>query len=326
MKPNFPEYPQFVSEYENISNPTEANDFFAKYGVGNVQNGVSKPFERQLAYELLLDILNSINPEKYQNIHKGTPYYFIGWTAYQYRDFAKAIFYMDAAVSEDLKFLDIKSKVHTTPTLNFFLLQPTQSSSGFNFHVELHDVVSSTLKLYMKNGGGTISIDKFRSQFIDELLYSDPKDRSLLTALYTFLLEYEESVKQVNLRSNNGGSILPFLDHLFDGARILESLLEKKGDCGETLRPKIVNTKAISVTEDVLKSRQTLADAENVYTTLLNSSFQDRNFASAFIIRNTTGHSLLWPDNFNASSYTLLYNSLINSIFWTIEKLWLYTN
>jgi hypothetical protein len=138
-------------------------------------------------------------------------------------------------------------------------------------------------------------------------------------------LEYQEKVMQINLRSDRGGTIQPFLDHLFDGARLLESLLEKKGGKGKLLT-KIVNTSEIAVTKNVLKSNSTLSDAEQEFNkhVAAGSSFQDCNFASSYIIRNTTAHSLLWPDQFTSgSSYTKLYNNLINSIFWTIEKLWL---
>ncbi len=320
----YPGNSQLVSDYGKISNPTEADTFFAIYGVGNATFGVHIPFERQIAYELLLEILKSLDPVQYHRIHKGTPYYFIGWTAYQYRDFAKAIFYMDAAVSEDLKFPDVKNKSSTRPSLEFFLLKSDPGPSGLATHLALRDVVKKTLQKYNSYGGGVITIDGFRNKFIDDLLYAGPKDRSLLTALYTFLLEYQEKEKQIKLRSDTGGTIQPFLDHLFDGARLLESLLEKKGGTG-TLHPKIVNTSAIAVTRSVLKGNSTLSDAEQEFNNQVaaGSSFQDCNFASAYIIRNTTGHSLLWPDKFTSgNSYATLYNNLINSIFWTIEKLW----
>ena len=321
----YPGNSQLVVDYRNISNPTEADIFFAKYGVGNATSGVHIPFERLVAYEVLLEILKSLDTVQYHKIHKGTPYYFVGWTAYQYRDFAKAIFYIDAAVSEDLKFPEVQNRSSTRPSLEFFLLKSDPGPSGLATHLALRDVFEKALQKYNSNGGRIITIDGLSNTFINDLLYAGPKDRSLLTALFTFLWESQEIEKQINLRSDTGGTIQPFLDHLFDGARLLESLLEKKGGTG-TLRPKIVNTSAIAVTPSVLKSNSTLSDAEQEFNNQVaaGSSFQDCNFASSYIIRNTTGHSLLWPDQFTSgTSYTTLYNNLINSIFWTIEKLWL---
>lgn len=317
---------QLVIQYKKISTPTEADVFFAKFGVGNRTAGIDYPFERQTAYENLLEILKQIDVVQYHKIHKGTPYYFISWTAYQYLNFSKSIFYMDAAVSEDLKFPDVQNGTNTRPSLDFFLLNTEPGPSGLPAHIEMRDIVQNGLKSYHMDGGGIISVEDFKNKFVTDLLYSGPENRSILTALFTFLLEYEEKTKQINLRSDTGGSIQPFLDHLFDGARILESLLEKKGGKGNDLLKKIENTPALLVTKNVLKGNKKLSSAEEQYKTLkdMNSSFQERNFASAYIIRNTTGHSLLWTDQFSsADSYRLLFSTLLNSIFWTVEKLWL---
>lgn len=322
----FPGSNQFVLDYLNISDAIQADIFFSKYGVGNVVAGSHIPFERKLAYELLLEILISLDPVKYHDIHKGSPYYFIGWTAYQYLDFAKSIFYMDAAVSEDLKFQDVQNKTSIRPSLEFFLLKSTSLPSGLAIHLDIKNVIAKTLQDYNNNGGGTITIADFCDKFVDDLLYNGIEGRSLLTSFYTFLMEYQEKKKQILLRSNTGGSIQPFLDHLFDGARILESLLEKRGGGSGTLHPKITGTTVLNVAQSALLGQKTLADAELQHTALTSggSSFQDINFGTAYIIRNTTGHSLIWPDQFaSANSYSILYNSLVNSILWSIKKLWL---
>jgi len=236
----FPGSSQFVLDYGNISEATQADLFFAKYGVGNVTAGSHIPFERKIAYELLLEILISLDPVQYHSIHKGSPYYFIGWTAYQYHDFAQSIFYMDAAVSEDLKFPDVQAKTAVRPSLEFFLLKSTSLPSGLAVHLDIKNVITETLQDYMNNGGGTITIVDFCDKFVADLLYNGIEGRSLLTSLYTFLMEYQEKKKQILLRSNTGGSIQSFLDHLFDGARILESLLEKRGGGSGTLHQKLL--------------------------------------------------------------------------------------
>ncbi len=324
---SYPNHSDLFFEFNNISSSSDADVFFGKYGIGNLESGIHNPFERQNGYELLLYILNKYNHEKFKEIHKGTPYYFIAWTSYQYQDFAKAIYYMDAAVSEDLKFSDVQNRLTTRPSLEFFLLNNTPGPSGLPVHLELRNIMEKTFLSYKNNGGVEISIDLFRENFINKLLYSGIEGRSLLTALYTFILEYPNKEMQIKLRSNSGGSIQPFIDHLFDGARILESLLTKPVTKSGNLRNKINHLKSkILIENEVLKDNSSLKDAEEKYKYHLEnrSSFQHSNFASAFIIRNTTGHSLLWPDQFTQTdSYTTLYNTLINSIFWTIEKLWL---
>lgn len=322
---NFPGIELLISDYSKILNVIEADEFFNKYGVGNNVFKADFPFERQFAYELLLEVLKSLDPGQYQKIHKGSPYYFISWTSYQYQNFAKAIFYMDAAVSEDLKIPEVQNMSQSRPAIDFFLLKSNTVATGLVTHLDLRNVFQSTFQNYHHNGGGVISIDHFCEKFVNPFLYNGPERRSLLTALYTFILQYDEKSKQIQLRSATGGSIQPFLDHLFDGARILESLLEAKG-VGGTLRPKITNSPELMVTQSVLKKDQTLADAEQEFNLLTanGNSFQDCNFSSSYIIRNTTGHSLLWPDQFSSNdSYSILYHTLVNSIFWTIEKQWL---
>lgn len=320
----YPNHENLIIDFKSITTCEQADDFFSKYGVGNYILDTQQPFERQNAYELLLEILYSIDSTKFKNIHKGTPYYFIGWTAFQNGNFAKAIFYFDSAISEDVYFR--KEKTYKLPAHKFFLLDNSSTSFAEKIHKELRQTISKTIKHYNAESGSNITIDNFRENFLIEMLYSDSQKRSLLTALYTFLLEYKENEKQVKLKTENGGSIQSFLDHLFDGARILESLLEIRGGEGNTLYPKITKSDKINVSKSALKSNQTLKDAEIEYYEQLTKggSFQDCNFASAYIIRNTTGHSLLWSDQFtNSQSYLNLYRHLINSIFWSIDKLWL---
>jgi len=103
--------------------------------------------------------------------------------------------------------------------------------------------------------------------------------------------------------------------------------LENRGFSGNTLNDKINKAETdIMIQKSILKGNKSLKDAEYLYKNHIEigSSFQDSNFSSSYIIRNTTAHSLLWPDQFTSTnSYTTLYNNLINSIFWCIEKLWL---
>jgi hypothetical protein len=317
---------ELITGYIKIMDAAQADAFFEKYGVGNAFFGRHIPFERMIDYELLLEILVSYDPVQYHKIHKGSPYYFIGWTAYQYRDFAKSTFYMDAAVSEDLKIQGVQEKTSMRPSLEFFLLDADSNGSGKDIHEDLKNIVSNALEDYSTNSGSSFTLNDLRTRFASDLLYTGPEERSLLTAFYTFILEYQEKKKQIILRSDTGGSIQPFLDHLFDGARILESLLQKRGSGSGTLYPRIIATSDLGVTQSALQGNKTLAEAEQQHNSLTEagSSFQDINFAAAYIIRNTTGHSLLWPDQFpNENSYDLLFKSLLNAIFWTIEKLWI---
>ena len=41
--------------------------------------------------------------KKYAAVHKGTPFYFLMWTAFDLRNYERALYYLDAAISEDVR-------------------------------------------------------------------------------------------------------------------------------------------------------------------------------------------------------------------------------
>lgn len=322
---SFPGKEQLLREFKEIDSRAKADIFFGTFGVGNTFPLPNSPFERTRAYELLCFILRNYNEAQYFNIHKGTPYYFIGWTGYEHFDFNKALFYMDAALSEDLRIPEVQNQTETRPSVDFFLLNEHSVGSARSAHDSLNKVVTDTINDFNNRSPATLHKSDFIEKFIRKLLFSGPAGRSVITAFYNLLLEFGARRLEIKLRSSASGSIQPFLDHLFDGARILESLLENSGGTGSTLRPKLLSFPSLAINSDILFPNQTLADAEGTYIRLLasNSPFQDCNFSAAYIIRNTTGHSLLWPDQFGSSnSFKTLYNCLVDSILWTIIKLW----
>lgn len=85
----------------DVSDPASGDHFFEQYTPGNAMNQIDRPLERFHDYELVLLILSSDDPQKYNQIHKGTPFYFLGWLAFELRNYEAAIFYMSAALSED---------------------------------------------------------------------------------------------------------------------------------------------------------------------------------------------------------------------------------
>ena len=74
---------------------------FVEHIPGHLGEEIDRPFELFSDHETLLQILRNDDPVKYQTIHKGTPFFFMAWTAYDMRNFEKALFYLDAAIAED---------------------------------------------------------------------------------------------------------------------------------------------------------------------------------------------------------------------------------
>ncbi|MGD0778045.1 MAG: hypothetical protein ABSC05_35120 [Candidatus Solibacter sp.] len=83
--------------------PQQGNQFFEVFGPGNIVSNPDRPFERFSDYEELLVRLMATDRDKYQKMHKGTPLGFMSWLAFDLRNYEKALFYMDAGISEDVK-------------------------------------------------------------------------------------------------------------------------------------------------------------------------------------------------------------------------------
>src|SRR5579863_9517362 len=63
-------------------------------------------------------------------------------------------------------------------------------------------------------------------QFVTSLL-GDSSKRTIISALYVFLLEFSDRVRELDLRRGSvGGSNEPFTIHLFTGGLLFESLLK----------------------------------------------------------------------------------------------------
>lgn len=86
-----------------VTGSEDGDRFFEAYCPGNTIDIADKPFERFEDYEFFLSIIRNDNADKYEKIHKGTPFYFLAWTAFDLKNYEKAVFYMDAAISEDMR-------------------------------------------------------------------------------------------------------------------------------------------------------------------------------------------------------------------------------
>lgn len=312
--------------------PGEGDSFFEQYGVGNVVGGIDKPYERLYAYELLLEILSNNNINQFQSIHKGTAYYFMGWTAFQIEDFEKGVFYMDSGISEDIRKLGITDPTdfsRRTPGINFMLLE----IGGQVAAATAIELINSMEKVFVEFSGlSGVKLDRhlFVEKFvIGSGLFLDNTFRTVVTSLYSFVLEFDARQRELQIRSSEGTSIEPFLTHLFKGCLIFETLLKLKppGDAHDTLRPAIeAHRSTLGVDTGLLPSRTTLEGVTNYSTELLRhrKPYQDICFATAYGIRNTTGHKLAWPDIFqqDPDAYSKLYKAVLGACLWTIYKLW----
>jgi len=318
-------------EYATIP-PLEGDSFFEKYGVGNVVGGIDKPYERLSAYEILLEILSDHEIEQFRAIHKGTPYYFMGWTAFQIEDFEKGVFYMDSGISEDIRKLGLTDPTdfsRRTPGINFMLLETGNQVAAATAAGLIRSMEDAFAEFSRLSG---VQMD--RNEFIDKFvigsgLFLDNTFRTVLTSLYSFVLEFETRQRELKVRSSAGTSIEPFLTHLFKGCLVFETLLKltPPGDTQTTLRPAIdAHNQNLGIDTSLLPAHMTLEKVANHYKELIrqNKSFKDVSFATAYGIRNTVGHKLAWLDIFQQDQniYPQLYQAVLGACLWTIYKLW----
>lgn len=299
----------------------QADSFFSTFGPGNLINATDRPHERFNDYETLLSLLRERNRQKYEQVHKGTPFFFLAWLAFDLRNYEKALYYLDAAISEDVKNLG-QRWINLPGAL--FLKLTTQRHVAERVIEQIRTLLVEQLNRFNSISNlSTISPDGFIDKFITRLM-QDSSTRTIISALYIFLFEYKERQTELCLRSTEGSSLGPIIAHLFSGGLIFESLLknlyptEDNGDRIKTLG-KIYQTTAFQ--SDFGSGVQTSADTLQEILDAVNDNSLLTAFCTTSRISNTTGHNLVWDNIFNSSqNYEILSNQIINAIFYVVEK------
>jgi len=290
-------------------------------------NKVIQPQESLRIYEQVLSQIKRVAPQRYAVMHKGTPFYMMGWLAYEMKDYESGVFYMDAALSEDIHNAGLQWM--TLPAASFLFLDVTNlSASAHEITLQVRNEVVLQLERFSQASGQPLDANTLVNQFFKPHAM-DSAYRSILTSILTFLLEGKDLRLNLELRSSYGGTLEPFLTHLFKGGLIFESLLKRKYGTNEryTLGSYLTSAKT-----DLQLSRQ-IYKRKNLYQnpyqfeempSLLqkwqNEDFQERTIATAYAVRNTAGHDLAWQVIFTDELYLRLFESIVGAIFWTIRK------
>ena len=304
-------------------NHNDAALFFQTFGPGrhwkppNGPTGIieqsDKPYERFSDYELLLTKLQEQDPEKYKKIHKGTPFYLMAWLAFDMRHYEKALFYLDAALSEDKK--NAMQTWQDLPACRFLLLEDGNQVAGVTIQ-EIKCKLGEQLERFnnMQNAI-TVLINDFIVKVVKDLI-NDSKKRSIVSAFYVFLLEYDERRRELDLRSNDGGSIQPLITHLFHGGVIFESLLKVKYP-GDQLG-KIFQSPQFTGDFNLCNIQTSAKDLSDIYKAIIDD-LPLTAFQTTAKLRNTTGHNLAWDDIFeNYNVYEKFFQQEVNAILYLI--------
>ncbi|MFD1991394.1 hypothetical protein ACFSGI_15580 [Paenibacillus nicotianae] len=266
----------------------------------------------------LLKKVSACNKEKYKKMHKGTPFYFLSMFYFLTKHYEKASFYLNATILEDRKNaagIWKKYAAYLMFTLNTeFELQLGEEDF---FVKSLKNKLIQELKEFNKNWD--LNFNRFIQNFVENILAESENflaKSSIITAIYSFILEKEEIEILVETRGEIGGSIEPIILHLFKGTLIVESLLKLHYD-GKTLG-EIYNDSKFKSKYNLYDIKISASSLNEVLDLKLKNKLK-LSFTVAGKIRNTTAHKLAWDDIFDdIKNYNFLYNNIMNAIFYVI--------
>ncbi len=313
---------------EDSLTPEIADKYFGSFGVGNIPQEINAPYERFICYEFLLNLLSHRSKSKFQKIHKGTPYYFLAWTAFEVGDYEKALFYMDATIAEDMRIplWDWKN----TPIGRMLTL--AVGGTAWRVGLKLRESFQALLAVFNTEFSLQIKPDQFVSKFVLPLIEQDKRDRSIVTSLYSFILEFYDRREMLSLRSSEGGTIEPFLMHLLKGTVIFETLIKKIAaqrswsmDSGTNTGSQIKTLGNLNYCSSftsnycLLQKQAPIATIGDILTqTFANKTEEAIN--TVYFLRNKIAHDLRWDDIFTADNYEKLFRQIINAVLIVIHK------
>ena len=314
---------QFVLNYYDSLDVKDADNFFSSFGPGNLIDAKDRPHERFEDYEDLLKSLQDRDKQKYEKIHKGTPFFFLSWLAFDLRNYEKALYYLDASISEDVK--NAGNGWINLPSAKFLELTTDEGHVAKRTIKEIRDILKCKLCSFNKISLlSPISIGDFVNKFVKQLMM-DSSYRTIITSFYVFLLEYKERLMELRLKSDKGSSMDPIISHLFSGGLIFESLLKKfypnkdDGCSVKSLGDFLKNSKFRK--EFVNRFKTTAKSLEDILNEIKDNSLETA-FSTTAKIRNTAGHNLVWDNNiFNKiGNYERFIDQIVNALLFVIEK------
>jgi len=252
----------------------------------------------------------------------------MGVAAYRIHAYASAIYYIDSAVSEDLK---NEPENYNSPARLFLRLEGEKDEQAAKAVVQdAQTRIEDKIHLYIElNNASTkkvpnLSMGDIRKYLLDPASsLNKPELRSLATTFITFFLEFDYLFFQLTIRKE-AGTNEPFFTHLFKGCLLFESLLKKNPSVkakGNTLEQLLSSfSKPLGIPKQVKISA---AKLENVLSAL---EINDDSFTSAIImtgkLRNTLGHNMGRPDEITKHQYLQAYIDIAVSCLHAISTLY----
>ena len=329
--------------YQAADDPKVATIFWNTVGdkvLGFLERG--EYYELNTLMKSLLYYCRNYDEGAFTRIHKGNPYYFIAITSYVLGDIEAAIYFFDAALSEDLR-PEVIPPTHPitnpSPATRFLMLQgdsERQTGQSLTKNTESH--VRRAIRKYndacVVQGPGErqINFDDFQQNFLaPSLLSSGVGSRTLVTALITYCLEWDirNSYHDLGVRH---GTAEPFLLNLFKGCLLFESLLRfatARGDDKSALFKLIQNAQrslGFGLNEFESLPKPT-AFADLVSYSVKGNYLPDRPLLTCIVLtyglRNKLGHNLAINSPLDKMDYQSAHFTIFIACLHVINKFWL---
>lgn len=318
---------QIAMKDDPIALRKASSDFFARFGLGNLIR-LNQFFEALNRGEEILHLCHRLNEDIYTKMHKGLLFYFMGIAAYRIHAYASAIYYIDSAVSEDLK---NEPENFNSPSRLFLRLEGDKDEQAAKTIVQDAQArIEDKINLYNELNNTsvsrfpTLSMEDIRKYLLNPASsLNKPELRSLATTFITYFLEFDYLYFQLMVRKESGTNE-PFFTHLFKGCLLFESLLKKN----PTVNVKGGNLEKLlgALSKPLGLPKQIKIGSANLENVLNDIQTFDDSFASAIILtgklRNTLGHNIGWTDQLTKEQYLQGFLLIAVSCLHTISTLY----
>lgn len=300
-----------------------AHDFFAQfdYNIYLNQGQFLQVHERTIP---LLQKLKRLDLDAYTRIHKGVPFYFTAISSFYLHNYAEAVYFFDAAVSEDLQ----NDPGSRTPAIMFLEMDGDPKNQAAR---KLSQIAGEKLQAFIDQynqlpAAIQTSIPEIRANFLSRAVGDRQEWRTLATSLISFLLEWEYLAVLQSVRIADG-TREPFFTHLFKGCVLFESLLKAnpnevvpEAQLGKILRRNVGIRRRLGIHRDINITGPAFADVLSYLHNTANSIESTLEITGR--LRNTIGHNIGWTTPMTSDEYVLLVNKIMNSILHSISGLY----
>lgn len=304
-------------------NPAPAHNFFAQFDYNIYLNNQQflQVHERTIP---LLQKLKQLDPDAYARIHKGVPFYFTAISSFVLRNYAEAVYFFDAAVSEDLQ----NDPGERTPAIMFLEIDGDPKNQAAR---QLSRIAEKKLQVFVDQynllpAAIPTSIPEIRRKFLSRAWGDRQEWRTLATSLISFLLEWEYLADLQSIRIADG-TREPFFTHLFKGCVLFESLLKAnpnvevpESQLGKILHKNTGVRNRLGIHGNIDTAGPTFSDVLAGLPNAVNSIESDLEITAR--LRNTIGHNIGWTTPMTSDQYVQLVGKVMNTILHTISGLY----